>query len=185
MALSIDQGTRVITIPQADLTFVSGALYELNTETFRNSMNDLMDDEEHIWMPDYAVRNAPVTVAGTTFAQTIEIVNGFSVNFENLAYSVRLAQSNNNLFDVESGILVVSALVTVIGQNSAGLVLAGSALTGAQADQLAEIHNDRGLDSGDPKTVTENAAGTSYDEDTTAVSKTVRKVGSVTTITRV
>jgi hypothetical protein len=85
-------------------------------------MNALMDDENYIWMNDYAVRNAPVTVAGTTFAQTIEIVNGWNVTFENLAYSVRLAGSNNNLFDIDGGILNPSALVTVVAQNSAGLI---------------------------------------------------------------
>lgn len=122
MALTIDQATKRITIPQADLTFISGTLYELDTETFRTEMNSLMDDEDHIWMDDYAVRNAPVTVAGTTFAQTIEITNGWSIEFENLSYAVRLASSNNNLFDVDGGILITSPLVNVIAQNSAGLI---------------------------------------------------------------
>jgi len=123
MTVSIDHSTRVITVQQGDLTLVSGTLYEHNTETFRQTVNDLMDDEAGIVLPDWAVRNAPVTVAGTTFAQTIEVVNGFSVEYDDApgAYSVRLAGSNNNLFDVENGILAQN-LVQVISTNSAGLV---------------------------------------------------------------
>ena len=123
MTVSIDPQTRVITIEQADLALVSGTLYEHDTEAFRQSVNDLMDNETNIVLPDWATRNAPVTVAGTTFAQTIEVINSFSIEYDDApgAYSVRLAGSNNNLFDVENGILTQN-LVQVIAQNSAGLV---------------------------------------------------------------
>lgn len=122
MALSIDHATKLITIPQSYLAFVSGTTYELNTEQFRTDMNALMDDEEFIYLPDYANRNAPYTIVGTTYAQSIEITNGWKVEFENLAYSVRLNGSNNNFFDVDGGIIMPSPLVTVIPQNSAGLI---------------------------------------------------------------
>jgi hypothetical protein len=132
MTVSIDYSTRVITVQQGDLTLITGTLYEHNTETWRQTMNDLMDDEAGIVLPDYAIRNAPVTVAGTTFAQTIEIINGFSIEYDDSpgAYSVRLAGSNNNLFDVENGILAQND-VQVIATNSAGLVETGAADTAA------------------------------------------------------
>jgi len=124
MALTLDPATKVITIPQADLTFVSGNLYELDTNQFRKDVFDLLASEPYIWMPDAFTHNGEVTVAGTTFARTLEFINGYSITFENNTYSVRLAGSNNNIFDVENGILNPSGNVTVIGQNSAGLVLA-------------------------------------------------------------
>lgn len=122
MALSLDPATKVITIPQADLTLVSGTLYELDTNQFRLDVIALLDDEAYMWMPDAFIHNTEVTVAGTTFARTIEMINGYSITFENNVYSVRLAGSNNNLFDIASGILNPSGNVTVIAQNSAGLV---------------------------------------------------------------
>ena len=131
MALTIDPATKTITVPQGDLTLVSGTLYEMDTEQFRTDMNALMDDEDYIWMDDYATRNAPVTVAGTTFAQTIEIINVWSITFSpDSQWSVRLAGSNNNFFDVENSILNQNQ-VQVIAQNSAGLIITdgGSALT--------------------------------------------------------
>ena len=123
MALTIDPATKTITVPQGDLTLVSGTLYEMDTEQFRTYMNALMDDEDYMWMDDYATRNAPVTVAGTTFAQTIEIINGWSITFSpDSQWSVRLAGSNNNFFDVENSILNQNQ-VQVIAQNSAGLII--------------------------------------------------------------
>jgi len=123
MALSLDPATKVITIPQADLTLVSGTLYELDTNQFRLDVGVLLASQTYVWM-DYAFsHNTEVTVAGTTFARIIEFINGFSIEFENGTYSVRLAGSNNNIFDVENGILVQNG-VQVISQNSAGLVVA-------------------------------------------------------------
>jgi len=92
-------------------------------------------------MPDAYIHNTEVTVAGTTFARTLEFINGYSVEFENLSYSVRLAGSNNNIFDVENGILVQN-LVQVIAQNSGGLIVSsggGGGLTPAEtADAVWE-----------------------------------------------
>lgn len=141
MALSLDPATKVITIPQADLTFVTGTLYELDTNAFRKAVTDLLASEPYIWMDDAYQHNTEVTVAGTTFARTLEFINGYSVEFENLTYSVRLAGSNNNIFDVENGILVQN-LVQVIAQNSAGLIVGtggGGGLTPAEtADAVWE-----------------------------------------------
>lgn len=121
MALTINYDTKVIEVPQADLTLVSGTLYELDTNQFRKDVMAILDDETHIWMDNAFIHNTEVTVAGTTFARTVEFVNGYSVEFEDGSYSVRLAGSNNNIFDVENGILVQNT-VQVIAQNSAGLI---------------------------------------------------------------
>lgn len=121
MALSINPATKVISVPKADLILVTGTLYELDTNQFRKNVMALLDDENYIWMDNAFTHNTAVTIAGTTIARTIEFINGWSVEFEDGAYSVRLAGSNNNIFDVENGILVQNS-VQVIAQNSAGLV---------------------------------------------------------------
>lgn len=124
MALSLDPATRLISVPQADLTFVSGTLYELDTNQFRKDVMALLASQSYIWMPDAFQHNGEVTVAGTTFARTLEFINSYSVQFENTgsAYSVRLIGSNNNIFDIDNGILTPTPLVTVISTNSAGLI---------------------------------------------------------------
>jgi len=121
MAVSVDYATKIITIPKADLTLVTGTLYELDTEALRRELAALQDDEEGIWADTMYTHNTEVTVAGTTFARTIEIFNGYSLEFEDGNYSVRLEGSNNNYFDVENGILEQNQ-VQVISNNSGGLV---------------------------------------------------------------
>jgi hypothetical protein len=134
MAISIDPATKVISVPQADLTFVSGTLYTLDSNQFKKDVMALLAAEDGIWMEDAFVHNTEVTVAGTTFARTIEFVNGYSITFEDTgaAYTVRIEGSNNNIFDAESGILNPTSLTTVISTNSAGLI------NGQITDQLVE-----------------------------------------------
>jgi hypothetical protein len=49
MAISINRLTSVITIPQADCTLISGTLYELDTEAFRDALKVLEASEEGCW----------------------------------------------------------------------------------------------------------------------------------------
>jgi len=131
MAITVNWSTKLITIPQADLTFISGTLYELDTDAFRLVLKDLEDDEEGMPFLDTHRHNTEVTVAGTTFARTIEIINGYTVVFTpDSQWSVRLVGSNNNIFDVENGVLVQNQ-VQVIPGNSAGLIVSvqGSGVT--------------------------------------------------------
>jgi len=133
VAISVDWASGLITVPQDYLTLITGTLYELDTDQFRLDLKDLEDDVEGIPFPDTHRHNTAVTVAGTTFARTIEIINGYSVEFEDGAYSVRLVGSNNNLFDIQNGILVQNQ-VQVIPTNSAGLIVG----EGADPTDIAE-----------------------------------------------
>ncbi|MBW2032037.1 MAG: hypothetical protein JRI94_00370 [Deltaproteobacteria bacterium] len=143
MALSVSWGTKVINVLQADLTPISGTLYELDTDQFRRDLKALEDDVEGMPFPDTHIHNTEVTVAGITYARFIEIINGYSVTFEDGQYTVRLAGSNNNIFDVENGILNQNQ-VQVIPGNAAGLIVKsiGSGLTTPEHDQLMALDTD-------------------------------------------
>jgi len=128
MATAIDWGTRVLTIPKADLTPVSGELYELDTEAWRLELKALETSEDGIVFPD--IHRNPVdsgiVIAGVQYARFIEIINGFKVEFQvdglvspDDHYSVTLVGSNNNIFD--EGVIVRNS-VGVNSQNSAGLI---------------------------------------------------------------
>jgi len=130
MPISVTWGTRVINVPQSYLANITGTLYELNTDTMRLDLKALEDDEEGIPFPDTHRHNTEVTVAGITYARTIEIINSYSITFQDGQYSVRLVGSNNNFFDVENGILNQNQ-VQVIPGNAAGLIVSvqGSGIT--------------------------------------------------------
>jgi len=137
--LSITWGTKIINVLQADLTPVTGTLYELDTDQFRKDLKSLEDGEDGMPFPDTHTHNTEVTVAGVTYARFIEIINGYSITFEDGQYSVRLAGSNNNFFDVENGILNQNQ-VQVISGNAAGLivVVSGSGVTSQDKLDIAD-----------------------------------------------
>ena len=119
MPVSIDWPTRVINVPQDFLTPLGGANYQLDTESFRYAVLGLLDDAVGMAYPDVFNRNAPVTLGGIQYAQTIEIINGYTVTFEEKVtpYKVFLAGSNNNILDVTN-----LGTVSVAPNNSAGLI---------------------------------------------------------------
>jgi hypothetical protein len=120
--LTIDWGnTYKIQIPQSYLTLISGTLYELDTDQFRLDLKSLEASEEGMPFPKTHNHNTEYIIAGVTYARSIEILSPYSVEFEDLAYSVKLTGSNNNIWDIQSGILVQNQ-VQVIPTNSAGLV---------------------------------------------------------------
>ena len=151
MAITVDYSTKIISVPKADLTLISGTLYELDTNQFKKDLAALQDDEEGIPFPDMFRHNTEVTVAGVTYARTIEIINGYSIEFEDGQYTVRLAGSNNNIFDVENGILEQNQ-VQVIANNSAGLVVTSSTTpTQQQIRDAMELDSTSGKVSVDQK----------------------------------
>ncbi len=131
------------TIPQAYLTFISGTLFELDTDQLWNDFKDREDDEDGITFGDQQIRAPAVTVVGVTLAPVFQAIGEIQFEDTGSAYTVRLEGTNNNLFDVDGGILVSTPLVTVIGQNSAGLIIVvqGSGLDAGQATELSEIHS--------------------------------------------
>ncbi len=123
MAITIDWPSLTFSVPTADLTLISGTLFEMDTEVdYRQAVNAIMASEEGIVFVDPIRHNTEVTVAGTTFARTIEQINSYKLQFTPDAQNtVRYVGSNNNLFDVENGILTQNQ-VQVISTNSGGLI---------------------------------------------------------------
>lgn len=137
--ITIDFGnTNIISIPQSEVTFVSGTFYTHDTEAFRDALKTLEASEEGIVFPDTHRRNAPVTISGTTLAQSIEIIAPYSVEYEDGAYTVQLEGSNNNIWSVGDGILVQNQ-VQVVPTNSSGLIEVNT--TGTVAPTQQEIRD--------------------------------------------
>lgn len=131
MAITINWGTRVINVPQADLTFISTGLYELDLDDFRLVLKDLEDSEEGMNFPYTHNHNAPVTVGGVTLARVVEIVNGYTITFENGTYAVRLVGANTNVSDVAN----INS-VSIRSNNSAGLIQVAGGGGGASASDI-------------------------------------------------
>lgn len=116
MAISINWLTKVIFVPQSFLTPLGGNLYELDTNLFRLALKDIEDDEGIPFLDTHR-HNTVVILGGIGYARTIEIINGYTVTFEDGQYAVNLVGSNNNIADVTN-----VNQVSIRPNNSAGLI---------------------------------------------------------------
>jgi hypothetical protein len=120
MAITMDWGTKVISIPRADmglLQTVPTEIRELDLNAFRLTLKDLEDDP--LGMVEDTTHNhvAPIGIGGVTLARVVELINGYTVTFEDGQYAVNLSGANTNLADK-----VNVNQVSVRSSNSAGLV---------------------------------------------------------------
>lgn len=120
MAITINWDTRVITVPRADMTLVQTLPTEirnLDLNWFRLQLKDLEDNVDGIVYLDTHTHNTEVSLGGLTYARVIEIINNYTVTFEDGQYAVNLTGANSNVGDV-----VNVNQVSVRSQNSAGLI---------------------------------------------------------------
>jgi hypothetical protein len=131
---------KVISIPKAYLTLLAGTLYELDTDQFRKDLRAWEATVQGRTMLRTHDHNSTYTVFGDTYARKVEIINGYSIEFENGVYSVKLTGSNNNIADIQGGILVANN-VQVIPTNSAGSIVV-SGLASQDVQDIAERVRD-------------------------------------------
>lgn len=142
MAITINWSTKVITVPQSYLSHISGAIYELDVNQLRLDLKDIEDSEEGSAFPDTHRHNTEVTLAGTTYARAVEIINGYTVLFEDVGtpYTVQCSGANHNIGDVK----VVNQVSLIIG-NAAGLIVGsgggGSSYTPAEVADAVWSHS--------------------------------------------
>jgi len=119
VAITIDWGTKVINIPRADLQLVQSVpneVRQLDIDDFRRTLNDLQDDAVGMPYPTTHQHVQPVTVGGVTLARVVEVINGYTLTFEDGIYAVNLSGANSNLADVTN-----LNSVSLRTANSAGL----------------------------------------------------------------
>lgn len=131
MATSIDWPNKVISIPRADLTLIQSSpseIRELNLNDFRLDLKDLEDDEDGMAFIRTHNHNTEVLLGGIVYARVLEIINGYTVTFEDGQYAVNLVGANSNVSDA-----VNVNQVSVRSANSAGLIATASATDIASA----------------------------------------------------
>ena len=136
MAISVNWPIKVINVPKADMTLVQSNPFEirqLDLNVFRLALKDLEDNADGMPFPKTHNHNTEITVAGITLSRVIEIVNGYTVTFEDGQYAVNLVGANSNVSDV-----VNLNQVSIRSANSAGLITvsSGSGLSTEEHDQL-------------------------------------------------
>jgi hypothetical protein len=148
MAISVDWATKIISVPQSYLTNLGGGLYELDVDVFRLDLKNIEDSEDGMSFLNTHNHNTSVTLSGVTYARTFEIINGYTVTFENGNYTVKCVGANHNISDVKN----INSVSLLIGNSSGMVVVQSSVLTAqdkldiadAVLDELVSDHNVSG-----------------------------------------
>ena len=137
MAITVDWLNRIILVLRLDMAVVQAVPERraLDLNAFRLELKEIEGSEEGMPFVDMHRHNTPVVLAGVTYARSVEIINNFTVEFEDGQYGVVATGANSNVFDV-----VIDNQVAFLGNNSAGLIeTAVSGLTAGEALSLELI----------------------------------------------
>jgi hypothetical protein len=119
--ISIDWVTGIISVPKGDLTLVQSSPSEIRNmdiNWFRLQLKDLEDDpNEGMAWTDTHRHNTEVLLGGLTYARVVEILDPYTITFEDGQWAVNLIGANSNVGDK-----VNVNQVSVRGNNSAGLI---------------------------------------------------------------
>lgn len=134
MAISVNHATYVISVPKADTTLIQASpeIRELDSNQFRIWLDDWMDSEAGISMPQTHRHNTEVVIDGLAYARTIEILAPYTVLFEDGQYQVNIVGSNNNIHSRR-----VTNQVSLVPNNSAGLINVRAAEYASYMDGIA------------------------------------------------
>jgi len=128
MSYTVDWIAKVISVPTADLTLVSGTRYSLDMADFLAEVRRLeWEPTEGLWAPTILDHtNTRLDFAGVNYAPFDDLLNDYTVQFTGVATRVDLLGSNNDIIDV-----LIPTGVSVVPSNSAGLqiVQTGSGVT--------------------------------------------------------
>lgn len=152
MAIIMDWPNKIINVPRADLLLVQSVpteIRELQIDSFRLELKSLEDDPTGMPYLDTHKHNTIVTLGGVTYARLIEIINGYTVTFEDGQYAVNLVGANSNIGDV-----VNVNQVSVRSANSAGLTYS------KEIEDLSYVDGRVWIDSNDGVASTQYPAGT-------------------------
>lgn len=119
MATSVDWGTKTIHVERNGLLLLQSTpteIRQLDIDQFRLELKDLEDDSNGMAFERTHKHNTLVPVGGVILARVVEIINGYTVTFEDGQYAVNLVGANSNIADVTN-----VNQVSVRSANSAGL----------------------------------------------------------------
>jgi len=132
--LSIDWGKKIIHVPLIVMTLIQTTptrIMQLNLDDFRKALKDLEDDSEGMAFSNTHKHNTTVEVGGVVLARVLEILEPYTITFEDGQYAVNLVGANSNVGD-----RVNVNNVSVRSANSAGLQDLSTLLASAYGGQV-------------------------------------------------
>lgn len=138
MAITMDWNLKRVTIEKEDMDLIMSTpcvIYELDINDLRKALKSIEDSEDGIVFDDTHNHNTEVELGGVTYARMVEIINGYSIIFEDDQYAVNLVGANSNIAD---NTCVNS--VSLRSFNAAGLIVvtSGSGVLASDIEDIAD-----------------------------------------------
>lgn len=106
-------------------------IFNLDSNQFRLDLKGLEAGVDGMTYLDTHQHNTQVPLGGVTYARVIEIINDYTITFEDGQYAVNLIGSNNNIADVTN-----VNQVGIRANNAAGLVVVDTGSGVTEQDKL-------------------------------------------------
>jgi hypothetical protein len=136
MSYSVNWTTRVVTIPLADMTLISGTNYSLNTDDVWLEMRRLEAlPTEGLWVEQSIEYVNTQILSGITYSAIVKMINGFTWDTDTTNKTISLLGFNSNLLDT----FIPGSGVSVLANNSGGLIInQGQSLGQVDLDNIAD-----------------------------------------------
>lgn len=120
MTISVNWADKIINVPRNDMTLVQSSpteIREMDLNILHIVLRDLEDNVDGVSFDVTHNHFTPINVGGLTLARVVELINDYTITFEDGQYAVNLIGANSNVGD-----RVNVNQVSVRSFNSAGLV---------------------------------------------------------------
>jgi hypothetical protein len=135
VAVTIDPQTFIINVPRLDMALVQSTPFEvrkLDLNDFRLELKSIEAAETGMYLLKTHDHNTEVTLGGLTFARVIEILDPYTITFQDGNYAVNLVNANSNVSDKTN-----LNQVQIRSANSAGLVASTASVTAEDVEAIA------------------------------------------------
>ena len=136
-------GNKEIFVPRTSMLLtqtVPSEIRQLDINDFRKELKNLEDSDPGIVSDDTHSHQPPTVVAGVSLARVVEIINDYSITFEDGLYTVNVVGGNSNISDK-----VNKNTVGVNTANSAGLQDLSSLQAASFGDGAVSIDQANGV----------------------------------------
>ena len=102
MPITIDWATYTINIPKTDMLLLQTTPIEvrqLDLTTFHETLRNLEDDPAGMPQPVTHNYSGPTSISGVILAQVVEILDPYTITFEDGQYAVNVVGGNSNVAD--------------------------------------------------------------------------------------
>lgn len=137
MAYSVNWTTKVVTVPLADMTLISGSNYSLDAGDFWIEMRRLeASPGDGLWAEQVIEYVNTQLLSGITYSAIVKMINGYTWDTDTTNKNISLLGFNNNLLDT----FIPGSGISVLANNAAGKIETGSGLSAAQDLRLSDVH---------------------------------------------